>query len=49
MRLGFQGAGLAAASEQAEDEGEADAEPSCDLALGALPMIDGCRDPQAIE
>ena len=47
VRLGVQGAGLAAAPEQAEDEGEADAEPSGDLALGALAMIDGRRDPLA--
>jgi len=45
--LGVQRVGDAASLEQAEDEGEADAEPSGDLALGALTMIDRRRDPLA--
>jgi hypothetical protein len=47
VRLGVQSAGAAAPLEQADDEREADAEPSGDLTLGALTVIDGRRDPLA--
>jgi hypothetical protein len=47
VRLRVQGAGVAASLEQADDEREVDAEPSGDLALGALMMINCGRNPLA--
>jgi hypothetical protein len=47
VRLGLQGAGVAATLEEADDEREVDAKPSGDLALGALMMINRGRDPLA--
>jgi hypothetical protein len=44
MRFGSQRPGVAPSLEQADDEGEADAERPGDLALGALMMIDRRRD-----
>ena len=45
VRLGVQRPGGATPPEQAGDEREADAERRGDLALGALAVIDGRRDP----
>ena len=47
VRLGVESVGVTAALEQADDKREVDAEPSGNLALRALVMIDRRRDPLA--
>jgi hypothetical protein len=44
VRLGLDRAGIAAALEQSDDEGEADAEPPGDLAQGAFLVVHGVDD-----
>src|SRR5208337_1568351 len=44
VRLGSQGAGVATALQQPDNERKTDAEPSNDLTLGAFPMINCRRD-----
>jgi hypothetical protein len=45
MWFGSQSASLASPLKQPDDKREADAEPSRDLSLGALLVIDGRRHP----